>query len=151
MTKESEVFTLVGENQAKIGFKFLFNSAAEECNHCDLKPVCIDNLKSNTIYEIIEVRDVSHKCPIHGTVRVVKVRSAEIEVVIPTRNVFVNAIISYDPVDCLNYQCPYHDFCEPVGLNKGDKVKILKILDNKFKEKCKEKKSVVLVLLKKVN
>ncbi len=151
MVDDLSVFTLIGEKQAKIGFKFLFTQAASECNNCNLKPVCIDNLNPRTIYEIIEVRDVIHECPIHGRVSVVRVRPAEIEVVIPSRNVFVNAIISYEPIVCENYACPYHDLCEPIGLEKGDKVKIIKIMDNKFKEKCKEKHSLSLVLLRKVS
>lgn len=65
--------TVVGEQQCKKGFEFVFGGPLAECRECKVKNVCF-HLEQNKEYRVTETRDVHHECKIHeGGVRVVEV------------------------------------------------------------------------------
>ncbi|MHA1238830.1 MAG: UPF0179 family protein [Candidatus Odinarchaeia archaeon] len=142
------ILTLIGEKQAKVGNKFILNSISDECVKCKLKQVCVDNLEKGRIYEIINVRGDRHKCSLfEGDTVVVEVKLAPITALINSRICFEGATITFNPVDCNNFQCKNRKYCNPVGLKKGDKCKIIKILNKEKGEICPEKRGLKLVQL----
>ncbi len=127
----AKILTLIGVKSAKKKQKFLFSGSSKECDNCNssLKSVCINNLEKGCIYEILNIRDVVHPCPVHGEVAVVEVRKTPIRTAIEAKFGYVEgATINFkfpecDEVSCLNYK-----YCKPIGIIKEKKYKILKIL-----------------------
>jgi len=145
--KENEVFiSLVGIKQAKEGFVFLHQGSIEECKNCKLLKVCLENLESGRVYEVVGVRDKTFKCKVHDEgVRVVEVQKANTEASIDKRLAFEGVTITYKKQECENSSCPDYKVCIPLGLRNGDKCKIFKIGDL---VKCPREKSLVRVILR---
>ena len=61
-----------------------------------------------------------HECPLRGEVVVVKVKLANIKVIIPKAIAVPGAVIVFKPV-CDN---SYHPLCNPEGIKTGDRIKI---------------------------
>ncbi len=140
----AETLTLIGENMAKKGMKFIYLGPAPECRDCKMKNVCL-TLEAGKMYEIKEVRDTSHECKIHnGKVRAVKVEKKPVEAVLPTKQAVEGSLIKYSVEECPDMTCPYYDRCHSLMLKDGAKYKITEI---KKDIKCPSGKSMKLVLL----
>ncbi len=141
------ILTLVGVKQAKKGAKFVHIGHAELCEDCELYKVCIGNLEPKRIYEIIDVRNIEHPCKIHEDgVRVVEVEYSNIQAALEAKQAITGATITYSPIECDFYDCPYIDICKPSGLFEGDKC-IIEEISEKIDE-CRGVKALRVVTLK---
>jgi len=129
MVKQRKIVTLVSMENAKKGYRFLFEGHIyEQCMSCTLYNVCVGNLEKGRIYEVINVRRKRHKCKALNTeLAVVEVREAPLEVAIRTSHAIEGAIITFYPINCSKLLCVNYGLCSPLGLKSGDKCKILKI------------------------
>jgi len=119
--------TLINKAAAKIGYKFIHEGGTKDCQKCPLKKVCIDNLETGRIYEVVKIRRKEHPCLVHeDKVVIVEVIEAAIEAAIKTRIAIEGVIIRYRPVEC-DEKCSNRIICQPRGLERGDRVKIEKI------------------------
>lgn len=146
---ENIIITLAPKAFARKGYKFVFEGkVSEECKECPLYNVCIKNLEVGRVYEIVNVRNKKHKCKVYGSeIVVVEVKEADIEALVKTSMAIEGAIISYSPVNCNEYSCPYFKLCKPLGVKPGDKYKIIRVLE---KLKCSRGYSLTKVLLRRV-
>jgi len=146
---ENIIVTLVPKAFAKKGCKFVFEGkVSEECMECPLYNVCVKNLEVGRIYEIVNVRNMKHKCKVYGSeVIVAEVKEADVEALVKTSMAIEGAIISYSPVSCNEHSCPYFKLCKPLGVMPNDKYKIVRVLE---KLKCFRGYSLTKVLLRRV-
>jgi uncharacterized protein (UPF0179 family) len=122
--------TLIGEKQAKLGHKFLFQEPLVDCLQCKLKQVCSDNLKPGRLYEIVKILPKKHQCNIfEDDMVVVEVKYSSINALIESRHAFEGAIITFKPVEPEDILIKYQDYIHPKGVKIGDKLKIIKILE----------------------
>jgi hypothetical protein len=119
--------TLIGEKQARVGFKFLFEGSTELCEKCEVKKVCLGNLEPKRLYEVKKIFKKRFPCILHyEDAVVVEVEEPPIEAAVQARVAFNDALITYDQLDCMNRVCVNWRKCFPVGLVKGDKCKVVK-------------------------
>jgi uncharacterized protein (UPF0179 family) len=148
MDDKKQIITAVGFKQAKTGFQFLHAKPLTECENCRLFNVCMTNLETDRVYEIIEVREKNFPCNIHEEgVRIVKVVEADRDAAINPKFVFPQALITLTTQECQNLSCPGYTICVPQGLKNGDKVKILKV---KEAIRCPDGHSLVEVILRRL-
>ncbi len=122
--------TIVGWNQAKEGFRFLHEGPLKACEDCKLFHVCMLNLEPKRVYEVVEVREKAFPCTFHEKgARVVRVVEADYRVTIDRKYAFPGGIITYTPQDCRESSCEHYRQCVPHGLTKGDRGKLLELLD----------------------
>jgi hypothetical protein len=145
-----KILTLIGIKLAEKNRKFLLIGGAEECINCNssLKSVCLDNIEKGRVYIINEVRKkVLHPCPVHeGGVTVVEVQKASIQSAIDSKLAREGATISFPPV-CNEVSCINYHLCKPLGIQSGEKCKVIKIFGN-LPQNCKIGKRLVLAELK---
>ena len=138
------VLTLIGENLAKKGTRFVYLGPAPECKDCKVKGICL-SLEAGKMYEIKNVRDKSHDCSIHnGKAKVVEVEKIPVEAILPAKMAMEGSIIRYGTYECPDLTCPYYEKCHSPGLKDGAKYKVSKI---KKDIKCPNGESMKLVLL----
>lgn len=126
-----EIMTLIGEGQASKGFKFVVSSPPDVCRECRLFSVCMGRLVPGRVYEVVEVRDKQHYCPLYeGKVTVAKVVEAPMEVVVKTQAAIEGAILAFSHGECDEKGCRLEDLCKPKGIRKGEKVKIVRVLED---------------------
>lgn len=126
-----EIVTMVGETQASKGFKFIASTPPGVCKGCRLFNVCMGRLVPGRVYEVVEVREKQHYCQLYeGKVWVAKVMEAPIEVLIKTQFAVEGAILSFSKEECEENGCILKSYCRPEGIMKGEKVKIVKVLED---------------------
>ena len=126
-----KIITLIGNRQAKKGYKFIHLGHLKECKECKLFQVCMKNLKTNSMYEIIEIRPKKHECMIHEDgVTVVEVKELDIITTIPSNVAFEGANITFSGVECKEHDCEYYEKCN-TNIKSGQKCKINEILTPK--------------------
>ena len=146
MTDE-KIITLIGNKQAKIGYKFLHLGHLKQCEECKLFQVCMKNLKPDREYEVIEVRPKKHECLIHEDgVTVVGVKERAIKTLLPGKIAFEGAKITFHPNTCNNMDCEFYKLCN-VNIKEGEKCRIEEI-DSQKKIKCENNLKLRLVKLK---
>ncbi len=124
----SKKVTLIGKNQARIGFRFLFEGEAGLCSSCNVKKVCIGNLKRGRIYEVVKISDKSFPCILHSAEAVVvEVNESPIDVAIFSKTAISGALIKYEKHECDKWDCSHWNRCFPLGLNHGAKYKVDKV------------------------
>lgn len=139
------ITTLIGELQAKPGFKFVFKGAADVCNQCKLREVCVMKLEEGTMYKVVEVLKKRHKCLLReGWVVVAKVVEAEIETLLDAKMAIEDAIITFRRKVCGRSNCKLRDLCQSPYVKDGEKYKILKVEEEGVI--CDGKKMVKVVL-----
>lgn len=122
------ITTLVGELQAKPGFKFVFKGAADACNQCKLREVCVMKLEKNTIYKVVEVLKKRHKCPLReGWVVVARVAEADVETILDARMAIEDAIITFRKRSCERSDCKLWSLCQSPYVRDGAKYRVLKV------------------------
>ncbi len=141
---DKPILTIIGENLAKKGLKFVYLGPASECKDCKVKTICLA-LEAGRMYEIKEVRDKTHDCRIHeGKGKVVEVVKVPVEAILPSRLAMEGSTIKYSSEECPDMTCPYYDICHSRALNDGVKYRVSRI---KKDIKCPGGKSMKLVLL----
>jgi len=125
------IVTLVGELQAKPGFKFIFQGASEVCANCKLREVCVMKLEPNVVYKVIEVLKKKHKCPLRGGwVLVAKVVEAEVEALLDAKMAVEDAIITFKRRKCDNTSCAMWSVCQSPYVKEGEKYRVLRVERN---------------------
>ena len=126
-----KIITLIGNRQAKKGYKFIHLGHLKECEKCKLFQVCVKNLKTNSMYEVIDVRAKKHECVIHEDgVTVVEVKELDIITSIPANLAFEGATITFNGVECSEHDCEYYEKCI-ANIKSGQKCKINEVLTSK--------------------
>lgn len=119
--------TLVGERQAAAGHEFVYRGPSPECRPCKVKAACL-NQELGRRYRILRIRDVVHPCLLNEErVRVVEVEPSLRECSLPRRSAIEGSLVTYEAVVCSNAACANYRTCHPVGLEPGDRVKILSV------------------------
>ncbi len=126
---DRSIITIVGKEQARTNFKFIFHGHSSDCRVCKYRKACLDNLEQGRIYSIVKVTKKDLECRLHGGKgRVVEVVEDTIEVAVEARMAIQNALIEFDPIRCNLLKCENYEKCTPIGLFDGDKCKIIKIV-----------------------
>ncbi|MFX1450623.1 MAG: UPF0179 family protein [Promethearchaeota archaeon] len=143
---DKKIVTLIGINQAKIGYTFTFlKPANKECEKCKLYTSCIGNLKEGQTYEIVEVRNKIHECSVYeGGVQIIEVKEKEKIALIESKIAFEGALITFRPSNCREFTCKSYEKCNTV-LESEKKYKILQVLDA---QSCKLGKKLKMAKLK---
>lgn len=142
--------TLLNEKFARIGYRFVFEGAAQACSECRYYKVCIQNLEQGRVYEVKEVRDRRLECKAYGiTVVPVVVVEPDIEALIDKRIAIEGAIITFNYPNCNELNCPNYKKCFPKGLKNGDKVRILEVRNTTERFPCGQ--SLVHVKLRRIS
>ena len=141
---DKPILTIIGENMAKKGLRFIYLGPAPECKDCKVKGICLA-LDAGRMYEIKKVRDKTHECRIHeGAGKVVEVVKVPVEAILPSRIAMEGSTIKYSSEECPDLTCPYYEKCHSLALKDGVKYRVSKI---KKDIKCPNGKSMKLVLL----
>ncbi|MEM2214240.1 MAG: UPF0179 family protein [Candidatus Nezhaarchaeales archaeon] len=139
------ITTLIGELQAKPGFKFVFKGGADVCSQCKLREACVMKLEQNTMYKVVEVLRKKHKCPLReGWVVVARVVEAEVEAVLDAKVAIEDAIITFKRKACEKTSCKFWSTCQSPYVKDGTKYKVLKV--EKESVNCNGRKMVKVVL-----
>lgn len=122
--KRREAVTFVGDCQARVGFRFVASAPPEVCRQCKLFVACMSRLIPGRIYEVVEVKDKEHFCPLYeGPVRVVKVSEAPFEALVKPQLAVEGAIVEAATEEC-SKRCLLSAYCMPEWADHGKKVKI---------------------------
>ncbi|MFA0832511.1 MAG: UPF0179 family protein [Methanobacterium formicicum] len=142
------MITLIGNNLAEKGLKFMHYGAASQCDTCRFKATCIESLEEGRIYRIREVKNTEHPCMVHdsGKVKVVDVEKAIIKAAINSKRAFEGSNIVFSPPEC-DQECSLRELCFPEGLYPEDKCKIAKKM-GKPSEKCPKGLDLSVVMLR---
>lgn len=121
--------TVVGEQQCRKGFEFVFGGPLAECRECKVKNVCF-HLEANRQYRVVDVRDVHHDCRIHeGGVRVVEVEKVPTKAALSKRNAVEGAMVTFEESGCNTLGCPHFRLCRPWGAVEGMRFRIASVGD----------------------
>lgn len=119
--------TVVGENQCKKGFEFVFTGPLAECRDCKVRNVCF-HLEANRRYRVKEVRDVHHDCKVHEEgVRVVEVEKLPTRTALPMKAAVEGSMITFEETDCKYIGCPNFRLCRPAGAAEGMRFRIVSV------------------------
>jgi uncharacterized protein (UPF0179 family) len=142
------MITLIGNKLAEKGLKFMHYGAANQCEECRFKTTCIESLEEGRMYQIKEVKNTEHPCPVHegGNVKVVDVEKAMIKTTIDSKRAFEGSNVVFTPPEC-EEECSLHELCFPEGLYREDKCKIMKKMGSPHEE-CPKGLNLTVVLLK---
>ncbi|MEJ5293365.1 MAG: UPF0179 family protein [Candidatus Methanosuratincola sp.] len=122
--KRREIVTFVGDVQARVGFRFVASQPPEICRGCKLFLACMSKLKPGKVYEVVEVKEKEHYCPLYeGSVKVVKVAEAPVEAVVKSNLAVEGATVEPLIEEC-GKKCTLKTFCSPEWAEPGKKVKI---------------------------
>ncbi|MCL2786594.1 MAG: UPF0179 family protein [Methanomassiliicoccaceae archaeon] len=122
------LITLIGETQARIGNRFYFLGPLTECKECRLRGVCF-NLEPGSLYEVVALRDTLHDCPVHeGSVRVVEVERKPMLAAVPSKHAIDGSMITFESKKCKEMGCENRNYCVPVSIRDGTKLKIVDML-----------------------
>jgi uncharacterized protein (UPF0179 family) len=148
--RDKTVVTLVGEAQASVGFKFVASVPPDMCRQCRLFLACMGKLVPGRAYEVMELKDKEHYCELYeGKVRVARVMQTPIEILIKPQHAIEGATMVYAGIECDLKRCPMESSCQPEGVKKGEKVKIIGTpADISVQVPCRKKlrKATVLVV-----
>jgi hypothetical protein len=124
------IVTLIGSGQAKPGTVFIHKGPGSKCLDCEYSKVCVQNVESGRVYEIVGVRDRFLPCRQYEVeMRVVEVTDAKIPSSLPTKQAIRGAIVVFQAPECRNERCESYDRCFPLGLKAGDKCEVLEVTE----------------------
>ncbi len=150
MKKPHHKITVVGKTQAREGFTFIHKGGTEKCAGCRFHRVCIENLEPNRVYEVAGIREREIPCIIHESgARVVEVVEPPTRMAIPMKEGFEGAVFTFIPRECDNPDCANLDLCFPLGIESGDRCKIVKVVG---RAECalESKNPLTIILLRRV-
>ncbi len=137
--------TIVGMDQARLGYSFLFQGSTSICKNCEFYNACVENLESGRVYRIVDVGKRKLPCKLlQEEGFVVEVEESPIEVCLDRRLAIRDAIITFNPVSCGVRTCGNYEKCTPVGLVAGDRCKVI---ESGQAVQCPEKLELVLASL----
>jgi len=126
-----EIVTLVGEGQASKGFRFIASQPPDVCKSCKIFIVCMGRLVPGRAYEVVEVKDKQHYCALYeDKVRVAKVIRSPIELLVKAQYAVEGATATFTIEECTEKNCLIEKLCRPEGVQKGEKIKIEKVLED---------------------
>ena len=132
MRRKRIIITLIGKGQAKVGGVFIHRGPGAKCIECKYYQVCIENIESGRVYEIVKVREKTLFCSQYEMeMQVVEVVNAKIPSAIPSKQAIPGAIITFRrPVCNEEEKCVYYDLCFPEGLKSGDRCEVVEVIQN---------------------
>lgn len=120
-------YTVIGEGQAKVGYRFEFKAPAKVCMECERFTSCAESLKPGRVYLVKHVTFKRFACSLHGPdARLVEVEEAVYDANLESRAAMLNALITFQPVEC-DLPCPQRGRCRPTGLFEGDRCRIVEV------------------------
>ena len=139
--------TLIGSKMAKMGNEFIYMGVLEECETCKFKRICHNNLEVGGRYKIVSVRSANHQCKVHEDgVKVVEVIPSEFVIMVEAKKALEGVTLTHNPINCENIFCENYIYCNPEGINEGDKYKIISVMNEKIK--CQKGISMRKVIIK---
>jgi|Deesub1362A_J573_1020465.scaffolds.fasta_scaffold00098_24 hypothetical protein len=141
------MITLIDSKSAKKGYEFIYLGVADECSKCRLLKACTENLEKGRKYRVEEVKEIEHKCPLYGKVKVAQVVEGDVLCAINEKQAFTGAKLDFHPTDCEEIFCENYTYCAPEGLKDGDKCRITDVRDTL---ECKKGNKITLVSLKRL-
>ncbi|MEO3993732.1 MAG: UPF0179 family protein [Desulfurococcaceae archaeon TW002] len=137
------IITLLNHMVAREGFKFIQGQPSEECLRCRLRPVCLDKLKPNHLYEVTKVTNIRNPCKLYEYVVTVEVEEKPILLVIPKRLALEGLKFTHKLIECSEVKCPYRTFCSTEYLKNNVLIKVVRVRE---KVNCRvSKEAMVLV------
>ncbi|GEM_PF-275657 len=145
LMNSKKIITLIPLAQARKGERFIAR-ILRACKRCPNYGFCAQRLRQGFTYEVKQVRDVKHYCPVAKTYMVVaEVAELPAKVALPKKYALVGAVMSLPTLQCNFKKCKYRNLCLPKGIKRGEKVKILKILPESLECPLNYELSLVLV------
>lgn len=135
--------TMVPSAQAKknMVFRALLDP---RCFKCKLFNACSGSLRAGGRYRVVNVRRVSHFCPVIGDeMVVVEVESEPVLAAVESKVAVEGVSLAYSKVEC-NAICTYRDYCTRAPLLNGENVKVARVLS---RIPCPQSRSLTLVEL----
>ncbi len=131
-----EISVLIPESMAKKGFRFFLFGKADACEKCELKKACVENIEPERIYEVLRVMKKSFNCPVHGEMRVCRVKKLEKTLLAIRKDEAVEGLsIRYQGPRCQELTCPNFEVCNPFGIRRGESLKIERV--EELEEPCR--------------
>ncbi|RLF18704.1 MAG: hypothetical protein DRN06_00720 [Thermoprotei archaeon] len=128
------IITLVGEYQARVGYRFINVEPPQTCRGCPLFQACVGRLEPGRMYEVVKVRDKRHPCRLHeGGVRVVEVVEVPITIALPSKLALEDLVFTFNPRRCPSNSCGLYELCNPPLIKRGDRLKVVAVLNERFK------------------
>jgi len=122
------IYTLMGKDLVKKGVQFIAQDS-EECKKCRYYPTCIKNLEIGRRYVVKELKDKVFKCKLSGEAVLIGVEPAEIPLLVEKKKAIEGLTLKFKPLSSKK-----KELLNPQGLKSGDKIKIIKILDDHDKK-----------------
>ncbi len=120
--------TIIGSKQARKGYRFIFDGLARPCLTCDYQNACVGNLEVGRVYEIQKVMKKSLQCQLHeGEGRVVEVIESLYDVNIKSQTAMSDVILRFEQIECTRVDCPEYEKCRPLGLQPGNRCRVVKV------------------------
>jgi uncharacterized protein (UPF0179 family) len=121
------LLTVIGKSLAKKGLTFTFMGPLANCKECKVKNICF-HLERGRKYRIVSSRDVLHECPVHEEgVVVVEVEEVPVNAVINKKMAIEGSTITVELPKCRQRGCEHYRLCLPIGVESGQKKKVLKV------------------------
>lgn len=79
------------------------------------------------VYRIIEVREKTFECPVHGEVKPVKIVISDLRAALPEKIAIEGALVNFPYIKCDDMRKDLYDLCNPPGIKPGDRVLIKKV------------------------
>lgn len=120
-------YTVIGQGQARLGFKFMFMGSNETCVKCDRAKSCFEPLEAGRVYEVKNIKRKNFECNLHGPdSKLVVVEEVDYEANIESKSAVLNAVIRFEPLEC-DSPCPQLKKCVPLGLLRNDRCLIVEV------------------------
>jgi uncharacterized protein (UPF0179 family) len=124
------IVTLIGSGQARPGIVFIHKGPGSKCSDCEYSKVCVQNVESGRVYEIVGVRDRFLPCRQYEVeMRVVEVTDAKISSSLSTKQAIRGATVIFQSPECRNERCESYGVCFPLGLKDGDRCEVLEVTE----------------------
>jgi len=119
--------TILGEAQAREGYKFRFHGIPSTCLRCEYKSACLESLEANRIYTVKRVLDKKFPCLLRaGDGVLVEIEEAPVDLLIKAEAAIPGASFTYEHLDC-PIICENYSLCHPQGLEAGDRCLIIEV------------------------
>jgi len=123
------VITLVEKEVAELNYTFIHVGASKICGNCPLKKVCVDVLKKNHSYKVVEVMQKEHTCLIENQPMLVcVVEEADYVISVENQKYLENIILKRNSLNCKEVLCENYDYCMLPLFDKTSKIKVQSIL-----------------------
>ncbi|MCI4326762.1 MAG: UPF0179 family protein [Thermoplasmata archaeon] len=119
--------TLLSQNQAKVGFEFVYQGAAPVCRTCPYRHACL-TLDAGRRYSVTHVRPVRHPCALQETTAaVVEVEAVPRTLVVESQTAVVGSSVETGRYGCNRLDCSNWDICSGPSLPAKQRFRIAKV------------------------